>query len=176
MKNRLLLITLLLLSSLSFTSCNKTQINKTDDSIIKDTYVKDHFDKTEVTIEMRDGVKLHTTVYSPKDTSKSYPILLKRTPYSCKPYGENEYPSKIGPNKYMMKQGYIVVYQDVRGRWMSEGTYDNMRAYIPNKESKKDIDESSDTYDTIDWLVKNVDNNHGKVGTWGISYPGFYAT
>jgi len=176
MKNRLLLIMLLLLSSLSFTSCNKTQINQTDDSIIKDTYVKDHFDKTEVTIEMRDGVKLHTTVYSPKDTSKSYPILLKRTPYSCKPYGENEYPSKIGPNKYMMKQGYIVVYQDVRGRWMSEGTYDNMRAYIPNKQSKKDIDESSDTYDTIDWLVKNVKNNNGKVGTWGISYPGFYAT
>ncbi len=76
----------------------------------------------------------------------------------------------------MMKQGYIVVYQDVRGRWMSEGTYDNMRAYIPNKRSEKDIDESSDTYDTIDWLVKNIENNNGNVGTWGISYPGFYAT
>ena len=75
-----------------------------------------------------------------------------------------------------MKQGYIVVYQDVRGRWMSEGTYDNMRAYIPNKQSNKDIDESSDTYDTIDWLVNNVENNNGNVGTWGISYPGFYAT
>ena len=167
---------LLLLGNFSFTSCNKTQIDESDDSIIKDTYVKDHFDKKEVTIEMRDGIKLHTTVYSPKDTSKSYPILLKRTPYSCKPYGENEFPTNIGPNKYMMKQGYIVVYQDVRGRWMSEGTYDNMRAYIPNKRSEKDIDESSDTYDTIDWLVKNVDNNNGNVGTWGISYPGFYAT
>ena len=167
---------LLLLGNFSFTSCNKTQIDESDDSIIKDTYVKDHFDKKEVTIEMRDGMKLHTTVYSPKDTSKSYPILLKRTPYSCKPYGENEFPTNIGPNKYMMKQGYIVVYQDVRGRWMSEGTYDNMRAYIPNKRSEKDIDESSDTYDTIDWLVKNVDNNNGNVGTWGISYPGFYAT
>lgn len=167
---------LLLLGSFSFTSCNKTQTNESDDSIIKDTYVQDHFDKKEVTIEMRDGIKLHTTVYSPKDTSKSYPILLKRTPYSCKPYGENEFPSNIGPNKYMMKQGYIVVYQDVRGRWMSEGTYDNMRAYIPNKRSEKDIDESSDTYDTIDWLVKNVENNNGNVGTWGISYPGFYAT
>ena len=167
---------LLLLGNFSFTSCNKTQIDESDDSIIKDTYVKDHFDKKEVTIEMRDGIKLHTTVYSPKDTSKSYPILLKRTPYSCKPYGENEFPTNIGPNKYMMKEGYIVVYQDVRGRWMSEGTYDNMRAYIPNKRSEKDIDESSDTYDTIDWLVKNVDNNNGNVGTWGISYPGFYAT
>ncbi len=167
---------LLLLGNFSFTSCNKTQIDESDDSIIKDIYVKDHFDKKEVTIEMRDGIKLHTTVYSPKDTSKSYPILLKRTPYSCKPYGENEFPTNIGPNKYMMKQGYIVVYQDVRGRWMSEGTYDNMRAYIPNKRSEKDIDESSDTYDTIDWLVKNVDNNNGNVGTWGISYPGFYAT
>ncbi len=92
MKNRLLLIMLLLMGSLSFTSCNKTQLNESDDSTTKDTYVKDHFDKKEVTIEMRDGIKLHTTVYSPKDTSKSYPILLKRTPYSCKPYGENEYP------------------------------------------------------------------------------------
>lgn len=127
-------------------------------------------------IEMRDGTKLHTSIYSPKDTSQPYPILLKRTPYSCRPYGKNEFPSKIGPNKYMMQQGYIFVYQDVRGRWMSEGTYDNMRAYIPMKKSKKDIDESSDTYDTIDWLVKNVKNNNGNVGTYGISYPGFYAT
>lgn len=176
MKNRLLLMLLLFMGSLSFTSCDTTTKNKPDDSIVKDTYVQDHFDKKEVTIEMRDGVKLHTTVYSPKDKSKSYPILLKRTPYSSRPYGANEYPSRIAPNKYMMKQGYIVVYQDVRGRWMSEGTYDNMRAYIPNKLSNKDIDESSDTYDTIDWLVKNVENNNGNVGTWGISYPGFYAT
>jgi len=176
MKNRLLLILLLFVGSLSFTSCDKALKNESDDSIVKDTYVQDHFDKKEVTIEMRDGVKLHTTVYSPKDKSKSYPILLKRTPYSSRPYGANEYPSKIAPNKYMMKQGYIVVYQDVRGRWMSEGTYDNMRAYIPNKQSNKDIDESSDTYDTIDWLVNNVENNNGNVGTWGISYPGFYAT
>jgi len=173
MKNRTFLIVLLFLSSLSFISCSK---NQTEDNLVKDTYIKDHFDKKEVLIEMRDGIKLHTTVYSPVDTSKSYPIVLKRTPYSSRPYGPDEYPANIGPNKYMMKQGYIVVYQDVRGRWMSEGTYDNMRAYIPNKQSDKDIDESSDTFDTIDWLVKNVDNNNGRVGTWGISYPGFYST
>ena len=176
MKNRLLLIMLLLMSSLFFTSCTKTLNTNSNESNGKDSYVQDHFSKKELTIEMRDGIKLHTTVYSPKDTSITYPILLLRTPYSCKPYGESNYRSRIGPNKYMMKQGYIIVYQDVRGRWMSEGTYDNMRAYIPNKRSEKDIDESSDTYDTIDWLVKNVANNNGKVGTWGISYPGFYAT
>jgi putative CocE/NonD family hydrolase len=170
------MLILLLLGSLSFTSCSETQKNEADGATNNDSYVEDHFNKKEVTIEMRDGIKLHTTIYSPKDTSQAYPILLKRTPYSCKPYGANEYPANIGPNKYMMKQGYIVVYQDVRGRWMSEGTYDNMRAYMPDKQSEKDIDESSDTYDTIDWLVKNVNNNNGKVGTWGISYPGFYAT
>ncbi len=137
--------------------------------------VAEHYNKQEVTIAMRDGIKLHTTIYSPKDTSKTYPIIMSRTPYSCRPYGEDQFRSKIGPNQYMMKEGYIVVYQDVRGRWMSEGKYDNMRAFIPEKD-KTQIDEASDTYDTIDWLVKNVDNNNGKVGTWGISYPGLYAT
>jgi len=176
MKRNLLALVIVFLSSFLITSCvqqTDTEIQVTD---LENTYVKDHFDKQEVTIEMRDGIKLHTSIYSPKDKSKTYPILLKRTPYSCRPYGVSEYPGTLGPNKYMMKQGYIVVYQDVRGRWMSEGTYDNMRAYIPNKESDLDIDESSDTYDTIDWLVKNVENNNGNVGTWGISYPGFYAT
>jgi putative CocE/NonD family hydrolase len=134
-----------------------------------------NYSKQEVTIEMRDGINLHTTIYSPKDTSKTYPIMMQRTPYSCRPYGEDQFRSKIGPNQYMMKEGYIIVYQDVRGRWMSEGKYDNMRAFIPNKKGTQ-IDEASDTYDTIDWLVKNVANNNGNVGTWGISYPGFYAT
>ncbi|WP_127844722.1 CocE/NonD family hydrolase [Psychroflexus aestuariivivens] len=136
--------------------------------------VKENYNKQEVDIEMRDGIKLHTTIYSPKDTSKSYPILMQRTPYSSRPYGENEFRSQIGPNKYLMEQGNIIVYQDVRGRWMSEGVYDNMRAYIPNKK-RKQTDEASDTYDTIEWLINNVDNNNGKVGTWGISYPGHYA-
>ena len=141
----------------------------------QDNYVQNHYNKTETTIAMRDGIKLHTTIYSPKDTSRKYPMLLQRTPYSCKPYGEDQFRSKVGPNEFMMKEGNIIVYQDVRGRWMSEGVYDNMRAYIPNKKGKQ-VDEASDTYDTIDWLVKNVPNNNGNVGVWGISYPGFYAT
>jgi putative CocE/NonD family hydrolase len=136
--------------------------------------VKANYNKQEVNIEMRDGVKLHTTIYTPKDTSKDYPILMQRTPYSSRPYGEDQYRRQIGPNKFMMEQGNIIVYQDVRGRWMSEGTYDNMRGYIPKKK-RKQTDEASDTYDTIDWLIKNVDNNNGNVGTWGISYPGHYA-
>ena len=137
--------------------------------------VKDHYNKMEVDIPMRDGVKLHTTIYSPKDNSKEYPILMQRTPYSSRPYGEDQFRSKIGPNEFLMKEGNIIVYQDVRGRWMSEGKYDNMRAYIPNKKGDQ-VDEASDTYDTIEWLVNNLENNNGKVGTWGISYPGFYST
>lgn len=137
--------------------------------------VKENYNKMEVDIPMRDGVKLHTTIYTPKDTSQEYPFLMQRTPYSSRPYGEDQFRSKIGPNEIMMKEGNIIVYQDVRGRWMSEGKYDNMRAYIPNKTGKQ-VDEASDTYDTIEWLINNVENNNGNVGTWGISYPGFYAT
>lgn len=145
------------------------------DTVLDTTYqVIENYTKQEVRIKMRDGVQLHTTIYSPKDTSRTYPILMQRTPYSCRPYGENMR-SAIGPNPYLMQEGNIIVYQDVRGRWMSEGKYDNMRAFIPNKTGTQ-IDEASDTYDTIEWLVNNVANNNGKVGTWGISYPGFYAT
>lgn len=141
----------------------------------QDYDVKAHYNKQEVQIEMRDGIKLHTTIYSPKDTSREYPIIMSRTPYSSRPYGEGQFRSKIGPNDQLMREGNIIVYQDVRGRWMSEGIYDNMRPYEPNK-SGDDIDEASDTYDTIEWLVNNVDNNNGRVGVWGISYPGFYST
>jgi len=144
-------------------------------ALAQDNYVKENYNKEEVYITMRDGIKLHTTIYSPKDTSVEYPILMQRTPYSSKPYGEDKFRSRIGPNELLMKEGYIVVYQDVRGRWMSEGVYDNMRAYIPNKKGKQ-VDEASDTYDTIEWLVNNVENNNGKIGVWGISYPGFYST
>ena len=143
-------------------------------SVMAQYDVKANYDKQEVDIKMRDGVKLHTTIYTPKDTSKSYPILMQRTPYSSRPYGEEQYRGQIGPNKFLMEQGNIIVYQDVRGRWMSEGKYDNMRGFIPKKK-RKETDEASDTYDTIDWLVKNVDNTNGNVGTWGISYPGHYA-
>ncbi len=140
------------------------------------TYVKDNYTKTVENITMRDGVKLYTVIYAPKDTSKKYPIMLQRTCYSVAPYGEGEYKSALGPNPYMMEEGYIFVYQDVRGRYMSEGTFTNMTPNIPgnNVKNKKDIDESSDTYDTIDWLVNNLKNSNKKVGQWGISYPGFY--
>jgi putative CocE/NonD family hydrolase len=138
--------------------------------------VGENYTKKEVHIKMRDGVSLYTVIYTPKDHSKKYPIIMQRTPYSCAPYGPDQFKKSISPSETMMEEGYIVVYQDVRGRWMSDGLYDNMRAYIPNKKSKTDVDEASDTYDTIDWLVKNTDNNNGNVGIWGISYPGFYAT
>ncbi|OUS00780.1 X-Pro dipeptidyl-peptidase [Flavobacteriales bacterium 33_180_T64] len=163
---------------LAFTSCKKAEIETTTsvlDTEVKSTYTKDNYTKKEVMIEMRDGIKLHTTIYTPKDTSKTYPMLMMRTPYSCRPYGEKEFKEKISPNKYLMEEGNIVVYQDVRGRWNSEGVYDNMRAFIPNKTGNQ-IDEASDTYDTIEWLINNIDHNNGNVGTWGISYPGFYAT
>ena len=139
-------------------------------------YVADNYTKKEVHIKMRDGAELFTAIYTPKDVSKKYPIIMQRTPYNSGPYGEGQFKRSISPSETMMKEGYIVVYQDVRGRFMSDGLYDNMRGFIPNKKGKSAIDEASDTYDTIDWLVKNVANNNGNVGTWGISYPGFYAT
>lgn len=159
---------------LSALSCSKT--TKKADAEIEENYVAMHYNKQEVDIKMRDGASLHTTIYSPKDTSKAYPIVMQRTPYSSRPYGAGQYRTQIGPNIHMMKEGYIVVYQDVRGRWLSEGHYENMRAYIPNKTSDDQVDESTDTFDTIEWLVNNVDNNNGNVGVWGISYPGYYAT
>jgi putative CocE/NonD family hydrolase len=142
----------------------------------KANYVSENYTKKEVHIKMRDGAELFTSIYTPKDVSKKYPIIMQRTPYNSGPYGEGQFKRSISPSETMMKEGYIVVYQDVRGRFMSDGLYDNMRGFIPNKKGKKDTDEASDTYDTIDWLVKNVANNNGNVGTWGISYPGFYAT
>lgn len=138
-------------------------------------WIKEHYIKKDYRIQMRDDVKLFTSVYSPKDTTKDYPILMVRTPYTVAPYGEDKYPQNLGPNDTFSKDGYIFVFQDVRGQFLSEGKYDNMRAYIPNKKSNKEIDETTDTYDLIDWLVKNLRHNNGNVGIWGISYPGFYA-
>ncbi|KPM32426.1 Hydrolase CocE/NonD family protein [Croceitalea dokdonensis DOKDO 023] len=156
-------------------SCAKTN-QKKDTAEVMDTYVQDHYTKKEVDIKMRDGITLHTTIYAPKDTSIKYPILMQRTPYSSRPYGEGNFKKQIGPNVNLMKEGNIFVYQDVRGRWLSQGHYENMRAYIPNKTDSTQVDESTDTYDTIEWLVNNVENNNGNVGVWGISYPGMYAT
>ena len=135
-------------------------------------YVREHYEKQEMTFTMRDGVKLFANVYLPRDTTRQYPVLLKRTPYSVAPYGKDELPNSLGPSPYLMRDGYIFVYEDVRGRYRSEGQYDNMR---PNRSSEDEIDESSDTYDTIEELLKRLGNRtNGRVGQWGISYPGFY--
>ena len=139
----------------------------------QNSFSEDNYTKQELEIPMRDGTKLFTQVYSPRDQSKKYPMLMKRTCYSVRPYGEDKYPKQLGPSATLMKEGYIFVYQDVRGRYMSEGSFDNMRPNIPVNKNN-DIDESSDTFDTIEWLLKNVKNHNGKEGQWGISYPGFY--
>ncbi|HEY5327560.1 MAG TPA: CocE/NonD family hydrolase [Mucilaginibacter sp.] len=139
-------------------------------------YVKDNYIKYEYQIPMRDGKKLFTSVYLPKDQSKKYPVMMDRTPYSVAPYGPGKYKGTLGPSPLFLHDGYIFVYQDVRGRWMSEGIFEEM---TPEKEVHKtnnDVDEGTDTYDTIDWLIKNIPNNTGKVGVWGISYPGFFTT
>ncbi len=142
----------------------------------EEDYVKAHYTKYEYRIPMRDGVRLFTAVYVPKDASQSYPFIMDRTPYSVAPYGEDQYAKHLGPSDEFEKAGYIFVYQDVRGRYMSEGTFVEMRPHIDVKNSPKDVDDSSDTYDTIDYLLKHVPNNNGKVGIWGISYPGFYTS
>ena len=136
--------------------------------------VEDHYEKTEHHVPMRDGVELFTAVYRPKDATSEhpYPILINRTPYAVGPYGEDRFPGRLAPSRAMTEEGYIVVHQDVRGRYMSDGEYDNMRPHVPGDGA---IDESSDTYDTIEWLLEHVEGHNGKVGIWGISYPGFYA-
>jgi uncharacterized protein len=138
-------------------------------------YLREHYTKYEYKIPMRDGVHLFTTVYVPKDDDKPYPILLTRTPYTVKPYGEDIYPSSGGAMSHYAEEGFIFALQDVRGKNGSEGTFVHMRPILDKKSSAQDIDESTDAFDTIDWLVKNVPNNDGKVGMMGISYPGFYS-
>lgn len=136
--------------------------------------VSARYAKREVRIRMRDGTQLFTAIYTPRDTTRSYPVLLMRTPYSVAPYGPDAYPASLGPWKAFQDDGYIFVNQDVRGRYMSEGYYSFMTPHLPVKRGAKDVDESTDTYDTIDWVVKNVPRNNGRVGTWGNSAPGFF--
>jgi putative CocE/NonD family hydrolase len=136
--------------------------------------VRARYTKYEYMIPMRDGVRLFTSVYVPKNQSERYPILLQRTPYSVAPYGVDTYRQALGPSPEFEREGFIFVYQDARGRYMSEGEFQQVRPFVPNKQGPKDIDESTDTYDTIDWLVKNIPNNNGRVGMVGISQPGFH--
>ena len=146
-----------------------------------ENFVRSHYTKYEYRIPMRDGKRLFTAVYVPKPSAfpedrGPYPFLMDRTPYSVAPYGEDQYPERLGPSDDFEKGGYIFVYQDVRGRWMSEGDFVEMRPHIDQKKSPQDVDDASDTSDTIEFLLKQVANNNGKVGIWGISYPGFYTS
>jgi hypothetical protein len=138
-------------------------------------YIRSHYAKTEHRVPMRDGAHLFTSVYAPNDAGKKHPILLVRTPYSVGPYGADRYKKRLGPSEAFEKAGFIFVFQDVRGRYLSEGEYVNMRPHVSEKRDRA-VDESSDTYDTIAWLLENVPGHNGRVGQWGISYPGFYAS
>jgi putative CocE/NonD family hydrolase len=169
MLNRLpLLLCILNLHSFAQTPLTADQKKQLD-------YTRSHYTKYEYKIPMRDGVKLFTSVYVPKDLAQAYPILMQRTPYSVGPYGVDNYRPVVGPSEPAEKEGFIFVYQDVRGRYMSEGTFIDVPPHKTSFSGPKDSDESTDTYDTVDWLVKNVPNNNGRVGMWGISYPGFFA-
>ncbi|HVW15767.1 MAG TPA: CocE/NonD family hydrolase [Mucilaginibacter sp.] len=159
------------LSFLLFAFSSHAQPNSSDAE-----YVKANYTKYEYQVSMRDGVKLFTSVYVPKDQSKKYPIMMDRTPYSVAPYGPDAYKGSLGPSSLFLHDGYIFVYQDVRGRWMSEGIFEEMTPEKEVHKTNKDVDEGTDTYDTIDWLIKNIPDNNGKVGVWGISYPGFFTT
>ncbi|HEY2881881.1 MAG TPA: CocE/NonD family hydrolase [Pirellulales bacterium] len=144
------------------------------DNGVSQDYLREHYTKYEYKIPMRDGVHLFTAVYIPKDDSAAYPILLTRTPYTVKPYGEDVFGGSGMMSNYG-REKFIFAEQDVRGKNGSEGLYDHMRPILETKSSPKDIDESTDAYDTVDWLVKHVPNNNGRVGIMGISYPGFYS-
>ena len=164
-----------LLFSLLFSACCLLSYsqNFSQDSV----WIRDNYYKKELMITMRDGVKLFTSFYIPKDTTEQHPILLTRTPYSCAPYGGEKWRNFYDRYyRYYLREGYIIATQDVRGRWMSEGQFEDIRPFIKDKKTSSDVDEASDTYDAIDWMVKNIPHNNGRVGVFGISYPGFYST
>jgi putative CocE/NonD family hydrolase len=159
---------------LAIANYNKsTELNPDNPQAAGIAYTLNNYKKAEYDIPMRDGIKLYTQVYAPKDTSRSYPFLLFRTPYSIRFYPKHNYRGELGPNDLYAREGYIFVYQDVRGKFRSEGEFVVMRPHITVKKGPQDTDESSDTYDTIEWLLKNVSHHNGRAGQWGISYPGF---
>jgi uncharacterized protein len=160
----------------------RVRAQETEDAAAKEAVksaaeIRARYTKYEFRIPMRDGAKLFTAVYVPKDAapSKTYPFLIERTPYSVGPYGSDNYPKRLGPARSFVADGFIFVYQDVRGRFQSDGTFIEVTPHKEVKKGTQDVDESTDTYDTIDWLLKNVPNNNGRAGIYGISYPGFYA-
>ncbi len=171
MKVRVLLLFLISLPCIVF-----AQEKKPEDKKPERFDIKAHYTKYEYRIPARDGVHLFTSVYVPKDTSHPYPFLMTRTPYSVGPYGEDHYKTRLGPSEAFERAGYIFVFQDVRGRYQSEGQFVDMPPQFDQPKSAKEVDESTDMYDTVDWLLKHVPNNNGKVGIWGISYPGFFTS
>lgn len=163
---RLLFVVLSLSLCLTASAAEQDSINH--------EWILKHYTKREVMVPMRDGIRLFTTLYEPRDNSRPHPILLQRTCYGVAPYGERfQRFTPEGYNEYL-RSAYIIVYQDVRGKNMSEGTFEDIRPYIPNKRGRQ-IDEASDTYDTAEWLIHNTHSN-GAIGVHGISYPGFYST
>ena len=165
------------LGTLLFGGGYRAGAQETDEDAKLTAEIRARYTKYEFRIAMRDGAKLFTAVYVPKDasTTKTYPFLMERTPYSVAPYGTDNYPKHLGPAPSFVADGFIFVYQDVRGRFQSDGTWQEMTPAKDVKKGPRDVDESTDTYDTVDWLLKNVPNNNGKAGIYGISYPGFYA-
>ena len=150
-----------------------TLVSCSHNSLLDENWLSENYSKREVMIEMRDGVELFTSIYEPL-YAENRPILITRTPYSCAPYGSGWKGDLTEYMQEFLKNDYIIVFQDVRGRYMSEGDFVNVRPYILNKDANV-TDESTDTYDTIEWLIDNTSNN-GSVGVTGMSYPGFYAT
>lgn len=150
--------------------CGPHSLRAQDTKSLRELYVKNEY-----MIPMRDGKKLYTQVYSPKDQSERYPFLMTRTPYSVGFYGAEAFRPSLGPSREFEEEKYIFVYQDVRGKFLSEGKFFHHPPFIVNKKGPQDVDESSDAYDTIDWLIKNHPNHNGKVGIWGISAAGYTA-
>jgi len=145
--------------------------------VIDSAWLSNNYTKTETYIKMRDGIKLYTCIYAPKNNSEKHPFLMMRTPYSCSPYGKDLFSTRLYKTHWVnyIKKNYIIVMQDVRGKYMSEGQFVDVRPFIENKKNNE-TDEASDTYDAIDWMIKNTPNNNGNFGVFGISYPGFYST
>jgi len=161
--------------SLLIVSCFSFLLSNAQDA--DSLWTREHYYKMETMIPMRDGIKLFSAFYIPKDSSEKHPILFVRTPYTCSPYGTDQFNPRIYATYWInyLREGYIIAFQDVRGKWMSEGEFEDVRPFNPNKKGRE-IDEASDTYDAIDWMISNLPGNNKRVGVMGISYPGFYAT
>ena len=172
-KKKIILLALFVAATIGVT---KAYAQKTNEPDSVEIHLRSLYTKREVMIPMRDGISLYTAIYEPKNNQEKHPILMNRTPYSCAPYGEKFRGSLRGTLKNYVDNNYILVFQDVRGRYKSEGEFVQVRPLNKNKKNKNDIDEGTDTYDTIEWLIHNTKNNNGKVGAWGVSYDGFYAT